>query len=132
MITPVESRFEHVMDMFFGWLSGLDASSVALAVTMFSMVLVIYRWQRSNNTFDIKEMMIDTTTGKMALEKVAYSVAMVYGTWIMIALTERNRMNENYFGIYLSVFALSRAASSLTQAYKDVNTKPEVPTGIKP
>jgi len=108
-------------DYVVGWLSGLDASSVTLAVTMICMVLVLYKWQTGPDAFDLRALMVDTVTGKISIEKVAYSVAMVFGTWIMIALTERNRMTENYFGIYLSVFALSRTASSAISVYKDTS-----------
>lgn len=104
------------------WFDHITVASVLLMVVTAGIFAVLVSWHRNpDDTFDLRQSVVDSTTGKIAVEKMGYMVALAYGTWIMVALVEANKMSENYYTIFLSVFAVVRVASSGISAMKDVS-----------
>lgn len=109
----------------------IAAYDIALIVMTCLVVMVVWRWHLSDDSFKLQQVLVDNVTGKIAIEKVGYMTALAFGTWGMVALIQQQKMTEGYFTAYLGVFALSRAASAGISALKDVGiakTTSAIPT----
>ena len=101
-------------------LSSFDASLVVLLVMSLVIIATVVSWHfDKKEDFHLQQVLIDNVSGKIVIEKVGYMVALAVSTWIMITLTIFGKMTEGYLAGYLAIFALSRAASSLTSVWKD-------------
>ena len=108
-------------------LARLETASASTWMLMFMFVVVfcaLISWHRNPNIpFDLSQMLVDSTTGKIAVEKVGYVVALGISTWGVVALIESNHITEWYFGVYISAFVLGRMGSTGISAYKDVKAE---------
>jgi hypothetical protein len=105
---------------FLNWLRSIDPSTAALVVGTVIVLAVVISWHRSNNDFQLQQMLVDNVSGRVSIEKVGYMTALAIGSWGFIALTLSGKMTEGYFTAYLGVFALSRVASSGLTVFKDI------------
>lgn len=112
------------------WIDGLTPINVSLLVILGMACYVAYQWNKSkDHSFQLDQMLVDSVTGKISIEKVGYVTALTIGSWGFIALIQTGKMTESYFMGYLGVFALSRAASSAISVTKDVKMDPNIKSG---
>ena len=102
------------------WITGLTPMNASLIFMVAVVCILMWKWHRDDNQFHLQQVLVDNTTGKIAIEKVAYMSALSVGSWGFVALIQSEKMNVEYFATYLGVFALSRAASSGISVFKDV------------
>lgn len=107
------------------WLRSIDPSTATLVVMTIIVVATVVSWHRSDDGFNLQQVLVDNVSGKISIEKVAHMTALAVGTWAFIALVLKDKMTEGYFGLYLATFTLARVASSAISVYKD--TKAEAP-----
>jgi hypothetical protein len=105
-------------------INGFDPSLVVLAVMSIIIVVTVISWHFNDSKFHLQQLIVDNVSEKLSIEKTGYMTALAVATWIMITLTIYNKMTEGYLAGYLSIFALSRAASSLTSVWKDKAVEP--------
>lgn len=106
-------------------INGFDASLVVLTFMSLIIVLTVVSWHFKDCTFQLQQLIVDNVSGKISIEKTGYMTALAVSTWIMITMTIYGKMTEGYLAGYLSIFALSRAASSLTSVWKDKTETPK-------
>lgn len=117
---------------FFNFLNvELDASIVFLTVMSFLVVLVVWSWHRDKSIdFHLQQVLVDSVTGKISIEKVGFMTALAISTWGFVALTIQGKMSEWYAGLYMSAFVLARTGSAWMSVKKDLtqnqnNTPPQ-------
>lgn len=101
----------------------LDASVVALCIGFALVVLLVWRWQVDDSHFDLKQILVDSVTGKISIEKVAFMTALSVMTWGFVTLTLRDKMTEWYAMAYGGMFVLGRAFSQATSVWRDTTSK---------
>lgn len=108
------------MEVTLKMVNSLDAPLIVLIVMSCIIIGTVVSWHfNRTSSFQLQQVLIDNVTGKIAIEKVGYMTALAVSTWVMITLTIYGKMTEGYIAGYLAIFALSRAASSLTSVWKD-------------
>ena len=101
----------------------------ALAVMYITIVAVVWSWHRSPTTgINLQQVLVDSVTGNIAIEKVGYMTALATGTWGFVAQAVTDKPLDAYAIGYFTVFAAARVASQGIAVYKDVNK----PTGTPP
>jgi len=105
------------------WLSSQDISTWYLLVMTLIITIVLVIWHKADTDFHLQQVLIDSVTGKISIEKVGYMTALAIGTWGFVTLIQRDKMTEWFYMGYLSVFALSRVASSAISVTKDIKSQ---------
>lgn len=106
------------------WFENTDPSIVALILMTLMIVMVVWSWHRDKSTdFDLRQVLVDSVTGKMAVEKVGYMVALAISTWGFVTLILRNGMSEWYFTAYIGAFVLARFGAQSLAVWKDSKKK---------
>lgn len=100
------------------------AVSVSFLCLTAALVLILaFSWHKDKGIdFDLRQTVIDSATGKIAIEKVGYMTALCVSTWGFVALTLENHLSEWYFTAYISAFAAARIASQGLSVYKDMKS----------
>lgn len=102
------------------WIRNLPFHDLFLVLLLAVGTSLLWRWHRSDAPFDLQQLVVDNTSGKLSIEKVGYMTVLGITSWGMTGLFSTGKMTENYMTIYLSVFALARAASSGMSVLKDI------------
>ena len=74
-------------------------------------LLVLLIWQRSDDDFDLRWMLVDTETKKVSLFKVGQMCALAVSTWAFVILVQRDRLTEWYFAGYMLTWAGANLAN---------------------
>ena len=110
------------MDALINWFNHTDPSIIVLVVMSAMVALVVWSWHRDRSaSFNLQQVLIDSVTGKIAIEKVGYMTALAIATWGFVTMILRGHMTEWYFTAYLGVFALARLGSQGLAVWRDVN-----------
>jgi hypothetical protein len=95
--------------------------TIGTAVTLFC-------WHTDkDNSFDLRQVLVDNTTNKIAIEKVGFMTALLFGSFGFIALLLLDKLSEWYAGIYMGYFAAARFGSSWLSIKKDIIPDPQEP-----
>jgi hypothetical protein len=107
------------------FLHDVDPSLVFLVFLSVLTFSVVWSWHRNEDLdFQLQQILVDNTTGKIAIEKVGYMTALAIGTWGFVSMTLKGGMTEWYFTIYMSVFVAGRMVSQGIAVTKDIKTGP--------
>lgn len=108
-------------------LRSMDQSLIALALMTLLVILTVVSWHRNKAGFDLSQCIVDSVTGRISPEKVAYMTALAVSTWVIVALTIDDKITEGFLLTYLSIFVLGRAAAQGISAIKDIKTQAPTP-----
>lgn len=98
----------------------LYVSVAVLGVTMLVVLYLAFTWHTDTGVdFDIRQCVVDSVTGKISIEKLAFMSALVVSTWGFVTLVLTEKMTEMYFTTYMGAFAVARAFSQFTSVKKD-------------
>lgn len=84
--------------------------------SVYIAVVVAFIWvgvmlHKSNSSFSVTDVFVDTKTGRASTSKIFAVIAGVTSTWFMFWATIKNVMTPEYFGIYLITWSGSKALS---------------------
>lgn len=80
-------------------------SSLTLgAIGLFALTVLIL-WQRKADNFDLRWLLVDSTTEKVSLFKTGQLIALIVSTWGFVVLIQRDKMTEWYFTGYMASWA---------------------------
>jgi hypothetical protein len=100
----------------------MNVSVAVLGLTMLLVLLLAFSWHRDAGVnFDLRQCVIDSTTGKISVEKVAFMSALTVSTWGFVTLILTEKMTEFYFAGYIGAFGAARFASQYLSVKKDAN-----------
>lgn len=78
--------------------------TAALSAILAVVGIVLYIWQRNQNAFDLKDMLVGAD-GKASLHKFGQATALVISSWGFITLVQGGKMTESYFIGYMTVWS---------------------------
>lgn len=112
------------MNALWTWFENTDPSIVVLVLMSVLVIGVVWSWHRNAGmSFDLSQVLVDSVTGKISIEKVGFMVALAISTWGFVTLILRDKMTEWYFTAFLSVFALARLGSQGLAVWKTKESK---------
>lgn len=93
---------------------------------MVAFVVTLMVWQKNGQIkFDLKDVIIDTETGKVSIYKLGQLIAMGVSTWIMVYETRAGRLTEFLFTTYMVTWS----GTNLIKKYIDAkNEAPKTQT----
>lgn len=112
------------MDFWTVLLKSVDLSVIVLMVMSVTIMAIVWSWHRDDSGFSLQQALVDNATGKLAIEKVGYMVALSVTTWLMISIQLEHRMTPELILIYLGAFVTARLGAQGISVYKDVNSTP--------
>lgn len=91
-----------------------------LCIAGMMVIGFLITWHRADDDFDLKQAFVDSVTGKIAIEKVAFTGAFLAMTWVLIHMTLQDKLTEWYVLAYTGPFALLRGVSQGLAVWKDI------------
>jgi hypothetical protein len=101
----------------------MDLSVAVLSVGSLVVFYVLYVWHKANHPFDLRQLLLDSATDKISIEKVGYITALIVSSWSFVTMVSKNTLTEWFFTAYIAVFAAARLGSQGLSVYK--STKEE-------
>ena len=94
-------------------LNSIDVAVLTLVIVFVLVLCVVWAWHRDpKSPIDLQQVLLDSATNKIAIEKVGYMTALAVSTWGFTTLMLRGQMTEWYFVGYGTLFVLGRAVST--------------------
>jgi len=85
----------------------------ALLVVAAIFALILFLWQRTDDGFDLRDLIVDSVTARVSLFKIGQLVALIVSTWALVHETRRGFLTEWLFGLYMiGPASLTRIMSS--------------------
>ena len=101
----------------------LFVSVGVLLVTLIVIMCVLWSWHKDKEVeFDLRYMILDSVTQKIAAEKFAYTGSFFLAGWALITLVLTGDLTEWFFGLFIGAFGVLRAASQAMSVIKDLKT----------
>jgi hypothetical protein len=75
-------------------------------------VVVLWSIQAKRDNFDLRSMITDNRTHQPSIHKMGELVALIVSTWLIVYLALNNRIDNNYFGLYMAVWAGAQVANN--------------------
>lgn len=104
--------------------------TVLIAVAVVFLLLLI-KWHMSKDAkFDVKDIIVETSTGKVSLYKIGQVIALWVSTWIIIHETKEGRLTDWLFLSYMALWSGTNLAKSLIRTLnnnKQYNTELQQP-----
>lgn len=85
----------------------LDLMTLVLFLTVFVLLFLLYRAQKSQDNFDIRDLVIDKETERLSLSKFGQFTALLVSTWGFVTLTLNNGLTEWYYTSYMAIWAIA-------------------------
>jgi uncharacterized protein YacL len=99
-----------------------DIVALSIAVTV-SVLLMSWWHYKTDVRFDIKDIIIDTATGKVSLYKIGQIVALIISTWIIVHETKSNRLSEWLFLSYMAIWSGTNLAKAIIEKNNTKNNE---------
>ncbi len=100
-----------------------DTYALLLLTTGFALIL--YLWQRYDDAFDLRHLIVDTATGRVSLFKLGQFIALIVSTWALVHETRRGFLTEWLFAMYMISWAGANIANKVTEKYKSLKPPKE-------
>lgn len=101
------------------------SDTYALVLMALVFTLILSRWQRCDDNFDLRDLIVDTVSGKVSLFKLGQLVALAVSTWALVYETRRGHLTEWLFGFYMVAWAGANIANKVTEKYKSLEPPKE-------
>lgn len=87
---------------FFHAVPFTGATWFVLATLAFFVWLFVKANQDKNSPVQWEHLIIDSNNNRASPYKVGYLVGLIVGTWIILTLTDRDKLTMDMFGVYLT------------------------------
>ena len=101
-------------------LASIDAPMAALVVMSVIVIATVVSWHRTKDGFDLSQCIVDSTTQRIAPEKVGFMTVLAIMTWGFVALILQGKLTEWYAGLYGGMFVAGRFGSQYLSTKKDI------------
>jgi hypothetical protein len=82
-----------------------------LLVSVIFGVGVLWFIQSRKDSYDLRYLITDDKTKQPSIHKMGELIALFVSTWMVVYLTIQGRINENYFSMYMGIWAASQVAN---------------------
>ena len=79
---------------------------------------VMLYWQRRDDRFDLRWLVVDTKTDHVSLFKFGQFTALLSSTWALIYETRHGHLTEWLFGAYIVAWSGINVANKFAEKYK--------------
>lgn len=83
---------------------------IVLALILALFGITLYVLQTRKDSFDLRELLRDDTTGKLSILKIGQVVTLLVTTWGFVYLIMHDRFTEYYLLIYMAIWSGSDVA----------------------
>ncbi len=90
-----------------------------------AFALILYLWQRTDDAFDLRHLIVDTATDRVSLFKLGQFIALIVSTWALVHETRRGFLTEWLFAVYMISWAGANIANKVTEKYKSLEPPKE-------
>ena len=101
-------------------LASIDAPMAALVVMTVIVIGTVVSWHRNKEGFDLSQCIVDSTTQRIAPEKVGFMTVLAIMTWGFVALVLQGKLTEWYATVYGGMFVAGRFGSQYLSTKKDI------------
>ena len=112
-------------------IKGINMPVLSLIVMFGIVISVVWSWHRTKDGFDLSQVLVNSITGKIDVEKVGYMSVLAIWCWGFIALILDHLLTEYYVGIGVGAFVIGKGIKSWTDMQKVVQSNKDtaVPEG---
>lgn len=107
-------------------IAAIDKMPILLLIAVILIVWMLYKAHRGPNSFDIKDLISDTITGKVSLLKFAQAGSFFVTSWMIVYLTLHDKLTEPelliYAGAWTGVSIASQGISAFGRNGSSVTT----------
>jgi hypothetical protein len=97
---------------------------IILSLAVISSILLVSWWHYKRDVrFDVKDIIVDTSTGKVSLYKIGQVVALIISTWIIVHETKSNRLSEWLFLSYMAIWSGTNLAKAIIEKNNPKNNE---------
>ena len=97
-----------------------NLSEVVLGISFIVIIFLLVSWQRNTtDTFDLRDLLINSETGKIGLFKVGQLISLAVSTWVIIHETVNSHLTDWLFTGYMVAWAGANLVSKALDAKKD-------------
>jgi hypothetical protein len=79
----------------------IDFNTTTLLVGAAGFLLALLYAQHKDDKFDLRNVLVDSTTDKVSLVKLGQFVALCVSTWGFVVLVQKDKLTEWYFAGYI-------------------------------
>jgi len=102
-----------------------------LAIIAFFVIVFVRANHDPNSSVSWEELIIDSDTKKTSPYKLGYLIGMIVATWVVVSLTDKEKLTLDIFGIYLT-YLLGGTGWGLTKkTTPTTNPPPDVPPPVE-
>lgn len=112
------------MDATISTLLNMDKLPLILVGLLIVACYLLYKAQTKPDSFDLRDLIVDSVTGKVSLNKFGQFVALALSSWGFIYLAVDGKLTEVYFTTYMVSWA---GATVLTKALTPTPPTPPPP-----
>jgi hypothetical protein len=92
----------------------LNLDTLALIGGTAVIAAALVYWHLSKETdFDLRWVLVDTSTGKVSLYKVGQATALMVSTWVLVHETRAGTLSEWLFAAYMFVWTGANIANKM-------------------
>ena len=107
---------------FFNVLSQVDRVEWVLLVATLLFGYMLRHAQVAKDSFDLRDVLIDETTGKVSLYKLGQLISLLLSSWGFVYLTIHDKLSESYFGLYMATWAGAHVLSQGLSVWSNKDT----------
>jgi hypothetical protein len=87
---------------------------MAFVLLIIALLALIVLWsiQAKRDNFDLRALITDPRTHQPSVHKMGELVALIVSTWLIVYLALNGKIDENYFGLYMAVWAGAQVANN--------------------
>jgi hypothetical protein len=90
-----------VVAHFAGMVASLTWMQLLLVVGGAFLALVLWMCQRASDDFDLRQLVVDSATGKLDRFAFAFIVGLTFLTWVLLFLANERLLSEWFVGLYV-------------------------------
>lgn len=88
-----------------------------------ALLIVLGLWQRKDDTFDLRWLLVDSKTNKVSLSKTGQLIALIVSSWALIFETRNGNLTEWLFMAYIATWSGVNVASKVVEKMKPSEVK---------
>jgi hypothetical protein len=101
----------------------MTVNDLLLLIGLVLSLALLYRWQCKDDQFDLRWLLVDTTTEKVSLFKLGQLVALAVSTWAIVVETRAGHLTEWLFLAYIGVWSGANVGNKIIGKMKDKEQK---------
>jgi len=106
------------MDKLLEAFTALDKLPLILGLAVLVLGFMLYKAHFSDSTFDLKDLIVDSKTNRVSLNKFGQFIALVMSSWGFLYLALNGKLTEVYFTTYMAAWSGITALSKAITAYE--------------